>query len=134
MIPKIAQDYNLELVEEKVPSKTYRLSEETGRIIGYVDDIDAVVQAIYKILNTERYKYIIYSWNYGIELLDLFGEPMSYVIPELETRIREALMVDERITDISDFECRIGDKRVLNVTFTVHTIYGQAEIEKVVQV
>ncbi|MFQ8776837.1 MAG: DUF2634 domain-containing protein [Roseburia sp.] len=25
-------------------------------------------QAIYNILNTERYQYIIFSWDYGVEL------------------------------------------------------------------
>ena len=56
-------------------------------------------QAIYKILNTERYQYVMYSWNYGIETLDLYGEPVSWGCPELESRIREALMTDDRILD-----------------------------------
>ncbi|MDO4754446.1 MAG: DUF2634 domain-containing protein [Bacillota bacterium] len=133
MIPKIARD-GIELIEERIPSRTYRLSDEPKSGSGYVDGIEAVIQAIYKILNTERYKYTIYSWNYGIELLDLFGEPMSYVISEIETRIREALLVDERITDIRDFECGIEGKRILSVRFKVHTIYGQAEVEKVVKI
>ena len=44
----------------------------------------AVKQAVYKIIMTERYQYIMYSWNYGVELLDLFGEPVTYVCPELK--------------------------------------------------
>ena len=41
-------------------------------------------KVVFNILNTERYQYIIYSWNYGIELIDLYGQPVSYVIPELK--------------------------------------------------
>lgn len=36
-----------------------------------MDGMEAVKQAVYKILQTERYKYVIYDWNYGVELEDL---------------------------------------------------------------
>ena len=55
----------------------------TKRIQGTVDDLDAVIQTIYKILNTERYEYEIYSWDFGIELVDLYGKDITYVVPEL---------------------------------------------------
>ena len=63
---------------EKWPSKTYVMNIDGERITGTMtDDIEAVKQAIYKILNTERYQYPIYSWNYGVELADLFGKPIA---------------------------------------------------------
>lgn len=77
---------------------------DTGSIRGYTDGLDAMKQAIFKILQTERYQYIMYSWNYGIETLDLYGEPISYVCPELERRITEALLWDERIESVDNFE------------------------------
>ena len=46
-----------------MPSKTYRIDFQTGRISGTVDGRDAMVQAIRKILQTERFQYLIYSWN-----------------------------------------------------------------------
>ena len=58
-------------------------------INGFTDGLDAMKQTIYMILNTERYQYIIYSWNYGIELIDLFGEPITYVCPELEEELQK---------------------------------------------
>lgn len=61
------------------------------------DGREAMEQVIYKILNTERYRYVVYSWNYGIELMDLFGMPADYVCPVLEKRISEALLQDDRI-------------------------------------
>ena len=49
-------DYNTIYQQDNaMPSKTYRIS-------GYIDDKDAIVQAIYLILSTERYESLIYSW------------------------------------------------------------------------
>ena len=69
----------------------------------YIDGLEAVKQSIFKIIMTERYQYIMYSWNYGIELVDLFGEPISYVCPELKRRISEALLWDDRIKGVDNF-------------------------------
>ena len=63
----------------QMPSKSYRMLIEDERIIGNIDQLDAVAQACYKILNTERYVHVIYSWNYGVELQELFGKPIPYV-------------------------------------------------------
>lgn len=116
------------------PSKTYRLNIENNTISGgYIDGLEALKQAVYKILNTERFDYIIYSWNYGIEIKDLIGEHMSFVIPELERVIKEALMQDDRIEDVTDFEFSI-DKNVVTTKFKVTSVEGVAEIEKVVSI
>lgn len=93
------------------------------RINGYADDIESVIQAIYLILSSERYKHIIYSWDYGIELLDLYGKPMNYVISELPNRIREALTQDNRISDVTDFEFDSKGNK-LRTTFTVISDIG----------
>ena len=117
---------------EARPSKTYKLHIEEDITKGNCNEQEAMKQAIYKILNTERYKYIIYSWNYGIELDDLFGEPITYVIPELRRRIEEALLQDDRITEVDGFDYKQSNKRELHVSFTVHTIFGDIYAEKVV--
>lgn len=117
---------NLEIVGE--PSYTYRMVLPTRDgdatiFRGKVDELEAVKQAVYKILNTERYQYLIYSWNYGIELLDLFGQPIPWVYPELERRITEALVWDDRIDSVTDFEFE-NVKNEVHAKFTVNTIYG----------
>jgi phage baseplate assembly protein W len=115
------------------PSLTYRIRyEKDGQIQGYCDDLEAMKQAIYKIINTERYQYIIYSWNYGIELRDLFGKPIPFVYAEVQRRIEEALLQDDRITKVKDFEFSHTDGDVA-VHFNVSTIYGDVnDVEKVV--
>lgn len=129
MMPKtnfLSEDFKF----EEEPTHTYKMNSENGRVIGYADGIEAMKQAIYKILSTERYEYVMYSWNYGIELLDLYGEPLSYVCPELERRITEALTWDERIKSVDNFEFNVIGKSKIHVTFTARTIFGDAEIEK----
>ena len=106
------------------PSYTYALDySRDSQIRGYTDELEAMKQAIYKIINTERYEYIIYSWNYGIELQDLFGQPIPYVYAELQRRISEALLADDRIIDVYGFEFGHNQGDVFT-TFSVDTIYG----------
>lgn len=111
------------------PSFTHKLNTERNRVVGYVDGREAYKQAIYKILNTERYEYVIYSWNYGIELKDLIGMPIYYVVPELERRITEAIEQDDRTVSVSNFEFDTSKRGVVHVKFTATSIYGDEIIE-----
>ena len=132
MIPSntafLEQDFEI----EEQPTHTYKMNLESELVRGYTDNREAMKQAIYKILNTERYQYVMYSWNYGVELLDLYGEPISYVCPELERRITEALTWDDRIQSVDNFEFNISKKGEILVTFTAHTVFGDVTAEKVV--
>ena len=53
------------------PSLTYNLDLEKGRIIGKVDGIEAVKQAIHKAIITPRFKCLIYDNQYGSEIRDV---------------------------------------------------------------
>lgn len=118
----------LTLEVEAQPSLTYALDVENNRARGTADGMEAVKQAIYLILNVERYDCLIYSWNYGVELKGLIGQPKDFVLPEIKRRITEALLQDDRITAIDGFEFETG-RRSVHVTFTAHTIFGDTEIE-----
>ena len=116
---------------EAIPTKTYKMAIFGNKITGKTDGQEAMKQAIYKILNTERYQYPIYSWNYGIELKDLFGKSKV----ELVSRVSEALLQDERIIAVESFLFDDTKKREsLAMTFTAKTIYGDVEIAKEVKV
>ena len=115
------------------PGKTYKMELEKGRIRGNTDGLDAMPQTIFCILNTERSTYLAYSDGYGVELEDLFGMPMSYVLPELERRITDALIWDSRIESVDTFSFEVNQSTV-HATFMVHTIYGNIEFEKVVNI
>ena len=129
MIPKVNLNFQNDFEIIKEPSNTFKLNIEDNSIYGYADGLESVKQAVYLILNTERYEYIIYSWDYGIELKELFGKPIPYVIPELERRITESLMQDDRITSVDDFsfECK---RNKVYADFTVHSIFGNIKAEK----
>ena len=126
MIPNVEILMN-DIEEVEYPSRTYKIevreNKEEDRINGYIDDLKAIQQAIYLILNTERYKYPIYSWDYGVELVDLIGKPIPYVISEIPRRITEALTQDSRITNVRDFEFEKNASK-LHVTFVVETTLG----------
>ena len=132
MIPSTNTILSTELEVQTQPSKNYKMYLQDNIVNGFSDELEAMKQVIHKILNTERYQHIIYSWNYGVELQDLFGEPVTYVCPELQRRISEALVCDDRIEYVDDFKFDTSKKRTVGVTFTVHTIYGSLNGEKVV--
>lgn len=136
MIPAITPLLNKELQEAREPSLTHRLNllEGDDRVRGRAEGLAAMRQAVYKIINTERYQHLIYSYNYGVELADLFGQPTSFVCPEIERRITEALMQDDRITGVGNFEFSRPAKGVLAVSFVVQTVFGELEAERTVSV
>lgn len=127
MIPKVNSDL-LTLDIQTQPSLTYALDIEHNRIRGEVDNLESLRQAVYLILNTERYAYLIYSWNYGVEFKELIGRPKEYVLSEIKRCITEALLQDDRITAVDGFAFGVG-KKTVHVTFTVHTIFGDIESE-----
>ena len=134
MIPSGNKILTTDLEVVTMPSKQHRMNLDNNRILGTCDTLDAIRQTVFKILNTERYAYIIYSWNYGIELEDLFGQPVRYVCPEIERRVREALLQDDRITEVDNFTFDTSKRGVVAVQFTVHTIFGDLNEETVVNV
>ena len=122
---------NFAMVEQ--PSYTHKLVIDRNRVSGMTDQRDALFQAVYLILNVERYAYPIYSWRYGVELEDLIGKPKDYAMSEIKRRITEALTQDDRITSVDDWSFETGRKSVL-VRFTVYTIYGDLEVTKEVEI
>lgn len=122
-------DETIEIIN--IPTNTFKIDFDKSRVKNLFDGIEALKQAIYKILITQRYKYEIYDWNYGIELEDLIGMPKGYVKTEAERRIRDALLQDDRIEDVYGFEFYDleKDKSAILVVFYVKSIFGEFNIE-----
>jgi len=124
-------DVELTTEETIETSRTYKITG--NRIQGYTDGLEALKQAIYKMLNTERYEYPIYSFNYGIELENMIGKDPIYVQIELKRRIRECLLKDDRITEVNNFQFEVnGDE--IKCTFDVHSIYGDITASREVSI
>jgi pyruvate/oxaloacetate carboxyltransferase len=94
-----------------------------------VDQLEAVKQAVFKILQTERFRYLIYSFNYGVEMHGLIGQSPGLVQAELRRRIREALEQDDRIQSVEHITLtNVADQ--LLITFSVVTDYGTFQVEQ----
>ena len=84
-------------------------------------------------LSTEPDQFIIYNQDYGVALVDLIGQPMDFVMAELQLRITNSLLKDDRIYSVSDFEFK-QNGRSLDVSFTVSSDLGDTTIETEVTV
>ena len=124
---------NTDFIVAKQPSHTFFLDVDYNAAYGYTDGAGAMKQAIYLILETERYQHVIFSRNYGTELISLIGQPMDFVLPELKRRITEAMLQDSRIQRLDGFDFDIK-KRNVTVAFTAVTIFGPIPVEKEVAV
>ncbi len=112
------------IAQEQKPSLTWQMDLQSNRIKGRIDGLDAIKQAIEKILLTERYAYRIYSWNYGAELQFYIGKDTDFVMADAERAIREALQQDDRVEDIEDFKAELVNIDSVKVSFTVVTVAG----------
>ena len=128
MLPAGLDIKNLEVIKQ--PSLQHKMNLNDSFIAGKCDGKEGLKQAVYKILSTERYENVIYSRNYGVELKDLFGQPVKTVIALIESRIKEALLQDDRITDVDSFIFDTSQKHKVSVTFTVHSELGDFEVLK----
>ncbi len=115
-------------------TRTYKMDFESNRIMGFTDGLDALKQAITKILFTERFKNLIYSNEYGSEVKSCLmseGCTNEFLNVEIPALIKEALMQDVRILDVDEFNLKFeGD--CVQIECDVTTIYGNIEVKAVV--
>lgn len=117
---------DLVLQDQSFESRTYGLSKT--KIEGFVDERQALKQAVYKALSTERYECPVYSFGYGVAWKELIGEDRAYVRAEMKRMIQETLQTDNRIRDVDGFKFDFsGD--LCRCSFTVSSIYGEIEMD-----
>ena len=83
---------------------------------------------IYKALKTERFEYLAYSWQYGIELKPFIGKVMGVQerYSELRRVITECLMVNPYIRSIDSFSITPENRaELIRVHITLTTVYGE---------
>lgn len=120
-------------VKKEAPSLTYRLDLDAGRIVGCVDKLEAVNQAIRKAIITPRFKCLIYDNQYGSEIQDAIisksvtSEYLEAVLPGF---VEDCLKPDTRILSVYDFEYQYENERAY-ITFKADTIYGTTTIQEV---
>ncbi|MFB9273367.1 DUF2634 domain-containing protein [Cohnella cellulosilytica] len=128
MIPVGASIAETETEEISQPSRTYKLDFARGRVAGLTDGLDAVKQAVVKILQSDRFFHEIYSFDYGHELGAVVGGAPAFVRSEVSRRIQEALLQDDRVTAIQNMQV-IVEGESLTATFLVVSTEGSFQQE-----
>ena len=110
--------------------KEYDFDFATGKLTGKtLEGKEALKVWIYKTLLTKRYRYIIYNWDYGQDLEEIIGQgyEKGLIVSEVERRIKDCLLINEKITSCTNFNIQLINDQ-LNVEFKVNTIYGEVDI------
>lgn len=118
----------------ELPSRTYRLDLDKGRIVGKVDGLEAVNQAIRKAIITPRFKCLIYDHQYGSETEDAItakDASRAYTEATAEGFIKDALRPDTRIRSISNFSIEF-EEDAAHISFLADTIFGATKVEEVI--
>lgn len=105
------------------------LYDKVGQHI-IVEKDEAIKVWIYKALSTERFRYLAYSWQYGIELRPFIGKVMGVQqrYSEIKRVIVECLMVNPYIKSIDTIDIqREGD--TVDISITLTTIYGEVSVD-----
>lgn len=99
MIPRIENALGqIEFVT--YPNLTYRIDWDNKTATGDITDLEALEQAIFHRILTERYAYPIYDDNYGTELQQYIGQSFGFLEATIENTLKDSLLQDDRITNI----------------------------------
>lgn len=114
--------------------REYEIDFSTGQLTGrIVEGLEAIKVWVWCCLQTERYRYPIYSWQYGGEYEQYFGEAVQddWLQGDCKTETEEALKVNPWITGITDFEASMEGSH-LHLSFKLETGYGDTEVSQYV--
>lgn len=125
-LPQSDIDLSQGIVFEDQPSLTWIADPATRRLRGRGDNYEAVRQAVEVIVNVERFHWQIYTPNFGIDLDGLLGSDPGFAASELQRRLTDAFLPDNRILGISDFSYVFQDT-TLTAEVTVNTVFGPVQ-------
>lgn len=110
--------------------REYGINFETGQLSGkMVEGYEALLVWAWLALRTSRYRYYIYSEDYGQEYENLVGKSYSEELTdsELERMTEECLTENPYITGIENFTCTKDEEKV-TVSFRMITEFGDGEV------
>lgn len=90
---------------------------------------DAVLVWAWKALHAQRYRYEIYTHDYGSEAESLIGQPFTADLKQSEAAryVQECLLVNPYITGVDNITVSFADDK-LTISCTIETIYGEVDI------
>lgn len=122
----VENDIALKAEKKQLIPKEYEMNFNTGQLTGrIVEGKEAIKIWIWLALQTPRYRYYIYTWDYGNEFEDLIGQGYTeeYIEAEAKRMTEDCLLINEDIQSISDFNISMAGG-TLTISFTANTIYG----------
>lgn len=123
MLPQSNIDLSQGIVFQDQPSLTWIADPVTNRLRGRGDNWEAVRQAVEVIVHVERFKWQIYTPNFGTDYDGLLGTEPGYAASELRRRLEDAFLPDDRVLGIKDYAYSFKDAS-LTVAFTALTVFG----------
>ena len=125
----IAESEETKVIE--VP-REYGIDFTTGQLTGKIaEGLEAIKVWIWLCLHTERFRHAIYSADYGTSFEQYIGHVLSdeYINTDCESEISDALLINEYIESIEDFEA-VKDGEHLRVSFRALTKFGNTEVDE----
>lgn len=123
MLPRADIDLRGGVVFQDQPTLTWIADPVTRRIRVRGDGWEAIRQAVEIIVSVERFKWQIYTPNFGTDYNGLLGTEPGYAASELQRRLEDAFLPDSRILGMKDFTWSFSGVS-LSVRFTVLTVFG----------
>lgn len=94
-----------------------------------LEKTEALKVWVWKTLKTERNRYLVYSGNYGNDLIENIGQIYDKTTKDalMINEIKTCLLVNPYITNVYNFSIEGGRSPI--ISFNVDTIYGTVESE-----
>lgn len=125
---------NTEEEAELQTLKTYRIDFISSTISSEIIDYEeAIKQFVYMALRTQRFLHPIYSQDYGSQIVEVIRDKEiteELRLSEIERMVKEALIYDERIEDVTNYESRKDGDRYI-ASFDVVTVDEVMRMEEV---
>ena len=95
-----------------------------------VSGLEAVKSWAWRAIQTARYRYSSFSWDYGCELENLVGQPYGQDTRRSEAvrYVQECLLINPYITDVRQIDVTFHDA-TLSIHCAVDTLYGEVQID-----
>lgn len=116
--------FDTDIVIASQPSKTWIIDRNTMQVACMDDGLEAVRQAVEIALDVERFRWTIYSANFGSELDELIGQDEALITAEIPRLVEGALSQDDRVVQVDGYTFTRTGPASMHVSFTVHTVYG----------
>lgn len=128
-IIQATQNTNLPLLKEYAwDYKNNDFLLESGKFV-IVEGLEAIKVWIWKALQTQRYRYLAYTWQYGNEIENVIGQGLSNSATQAEIKryVEECLSINPYIQGITSFNLILDDSKV-GLDLTVLTVYGEVTL------